>query len=128
MKWFGHPGDSPHDIRARKFVVRWAHEIDPASDLRQHAVRNKLPVWRWTYLCAGVHDRDIEDSKDDSEKVVEEGSDLNDASNRDEDEDVNGEIESSGRNRWQRCSGGVTLQAGSLSSSSKLPNLWNLIV
>ncbi|KAJ7795049.1 hypothetical protein B0H14DRAFT_2621381 [Mycena olivaceomarginata] len=39
IKWFGHPGDSEHDIRARKFTVRWSHYLaNPDIDLRKQAV------------------------------------------------------------------------------------------
>ncbi|KAF8139374.1 hypothetical protein K438DRAFT_1785737 [Mycena galopus ATCC 62051] len=43
LHWFGHPGDSPHDVRARKFVVRWAKHVSVGSELRYEATKEDRP-------------------------------------------------------------------------------------
>ncbi|KAJ6488108.1 hypothetical protein C8R47DRAFT_1276561 [Mycena vitilis] len=69
IKWFGHPGDSGGDIRARRFIVRWSKALsDPTLKLRTDAVARGKPVLRWKYYCAGVHDRDIGDDVDPGSK------------------------------------------------------------
>ncbi|KAJ7630200.1 hypothetical protein FB45DRAFT_1027435 [Roridomyces roridus] len=52
ITWFGHPGDSPHDIRARKMI---------------------RPTVRWTYACGGVHDGVIPDDEDESKPDGDDG-------------------------------------------------------
>ncbi|KAJ6449954.1 hypothetical protein C8R45DRAFT_947071 [Mycena sanguinolenta] len=46
--WFGHP----HDIRARKLVVRWDQVAPLQSDIRTRAIEQARPVLRWNYVCA----------------------------------------------------------------------------
>ncbi|KAJ7877540.1 hypothetical protein B0H14DRAFT_2567659 [Mycena olivaceomarginata] len=55
--WFGHPGDSPHDIRAKKLVLRRDKVAPPDSFLCARAIAEKRQVWRWDYVRTGVHDR-----------------------------------------------------------------------
>ncbi|KIJ46841.1 hypothetical protein M422DRAFT_249585 [Sphaerobolus stellatus SS14] len=65
--WFGHPGDSPNDFRARRFIVRWREKsLLPLSDRAKHAVRGKV-VLRAEYYCRGVCSLAGEQSSTDSD-------------------------------------------------------------
>ncbi|KAJ7825504.1 hypothetical protein B0H14DRAFT_3726674 [Mycena olivaceomarginata] len=104
IKWFGHPGDSEHDIRARKFIVRWSHYLaNPDIDLRKQAVEKGKVVLRWKYHCSGLHDLDFggqdkteSPSRSPTPTPSSHGSHI---SMNDQDE----------RGRWNRCGGGVKL-------------------
>ncbi|KAJ7838950.1 hypothetical protein B0H14DRAFT_2788256 [Mycena olivaceomarginata] len=104
IKWFGHPGDSEHDIRARKFIVRWSHYLaNPDIDLRKQAVEKGKVVLRWKYHCSGLHDLDFggqdrteSPSRSPTPTPSSHGSQIS-TNNQDE------------RGRWNRCGGGVKL-------------------
>ncbi|KAJ6497244.1 hypothetical protein DFH09DRAFT_1434976 [Mycena vulgaris] len=109
VKWFGHPGDSGSDIRARKFVVRWSKYLaNPELEMRIRAVKEGKVVCRWKYYCSGVHDRDVEgDESDGSAAGLDsvqggqgsqlDGSAVDDPAGADE------------QGRWNKCSGNVRL-------------------
>ncbi|KAF7368246.1 hypothetical protein MVEN_00144700 [Mycena venus] len=111
LVWFGHPGDSPHDIRARKLVVRWDKVAPPDSVLRDRAISEKRPVWRWDYVCAGVHDRPpilteqemaVEEDGSGSESVGDgDGSDA--GSNAGSEESEGSQATGIHRGRWDKC-------------------------
>ncbi|KAJ7174739.1 hypothetical protein C8R46DRAFT_1031343 [Mycena filopes] len=104
IKWFGHPGDSEHDIRARKFIVRWSKYLEnPENDLRVDAVKKGKVVLRWKYYCAGVHDRDIDEAAE--SEVSMKGSPAPSLSASASPEDVG---------RWNRCSGKCEVTADDL--------------
>ncbi|KAJ7180200.1 hypothetical protein C8R43DRAFT_941883 [Mycena crocata] len=104
LNWFGHPGDSPHDIRARKFVARWAPQAPNGSELRTSAIRDKRPVWRWLYACAGVHDRAPPEEHHDSD------SSSDDQEGEDTGSEEDGESAPEVRLRSKKCSSAVQLQ------------------
>ncbi|RDX45266.1 hypothetical protein OH76DRAFT_1486437 [Lentinus brumalis] len=56
VDWFGHPGDSPVDVRARSFAARWNKESGLSDEETQAAIAMDRPVARWEYSCAGIHD------------------------------------------------------------------------
>lgn len=119
MKAFGHPGDSPHDIRARKFVARWDKQASPESEVRADAIRNKRPVWRWIYVCAGVHDRVPPGEEVDSDDTASAAESHHSGSNRStrtgshdsgsEHSDNSGARGGKYRSRWKKCGTGVQL-------------------
>ncbi|KAJ7249980.1 hypothetical protein C8J57DRAFT_1239541 [Mycena rebaudengoi] len=87
VKSFGHPGDSPHDLRGRPFVVRWVDEMKPHVPVYEQAVRENRPLCCWTYVCAGMHDRVVDD-----EAPPEEGDDE-DKEDADEESEASGEAD-----------------------------------
>ncbi|KAK7014376.1 hypothetical protein R3P38DRAFT_2545476 [Favolaschia claudopus] len=118
---FGHPGDSPNDIRARKLVVRWAHAASP--ELKERAIADKRPVWRWTYFCAGVHDLEPpptrggepldtsseSESEEDEEDNEDEGKERRGKKKKVEIDDDDSNADES-RGRWNKCGSGVRLR------------------
>ncbi|KIJ55981.1 hypothetical protein M422DRAFT_239158 [Sphaerobolus stellatus SS14] len=54
IRWFGHPGDSPNDIRARAFIVRWAERSPLPLENRGRLEREGVPLLRWEYGCRGI--------------------------------------------------------------------------
>ncbi|KAJ7717848.1 hypothetical protein B0H14DRAFT_3631097 [Mycena olivaceomarginata] len=98
LTWFGHPGDSPHDIRARKLVVRWVDHLHAEHELRIRAIKEVRPVWRWNYWCTGVHDR----PEDDEEEDLSEG----------------------GCGRWERCQSSVRLQFEITADDLAVAKIW----
>ena len=42
IRWWGHPGDSPHDIRARQFVVKWRSPSALPIASREDAAGNMI--------------------------------------------------------------------------------------
>lgn len=61
------------------------------------AIGARRPVYRWTLVCAGVHDRPEESEYNEDNQDVDEAT-------QDED-DIDLEV----RKRWKRCSGNVKL-------------------
>ncbi|KAJ7710692.1 hypothetical protein B0H17DRAFT_1123811 [Mycena rosella] len=108
---FGHPGDSPYDIRARKFVAYWSKE--GSQELRTWAIEEQRPVWRWQYFCAGVHDRPLAEEKVVPDTVEEDGEGSESGS--DDGEEPGDEVEEH-RGRDKRCGSGVRLQAAFLAN------------
>ncbi|KAJ7877760.1 hypothetical protein B0H14DRAFT_2567628 [Mycena olivaceomarginata] len=109
LKFFGHPGDSEFDVRARPFVVRWSRYLaNPDSDLRKRAVQDRRVVARWKYHCSGLHDLDLGDLE---ETAAQSGSEPaspphSTAASLNESATVSQEDE---RNRWNKCGGKVKL-------------------
>ncbi|KAK7015046.1 hypothetical protein R3P38DRAFT_2544135 [Favolaschia claudopus] len=134
LTWFGHPGDSPHNIRARKFVVRWASIASPEA--QEMAVSKNRPVWRWLYVCAGVHDRVPPDSGLDSvasqattHQPSNEHSDAgigSDAASEAIEDDENSEDSDDGtaRKRWNKCSSEVRLQVEITADNLAVVKIW----
>jgi len=52
--WFGHPGDTPNDARARQFVVRWRNIFPLSVAERDRVAATGKIVLRWIYKCRGV--------------------------------------------------------------------------
>ncbi|KAK6991439.1 hypothetical protein R3P38DRAFT_3290638 [Favolaschia claudopus] len=134
---FGHPGDSPNDIRARKLVVRWAHAASP--ELKERAIADKRPVWRWTYFCAGVHDLEPPptrggeplDTSSESESEEDEEDNEDERKERpgkkkkveiDDDDSDAGES----RGRWNKCGSGVRLRFEVTADDLAVVNIWQL--
>ncbi|KAJ7476402.1 hypothetical protein B0H11DRAFT_2427045 [Mycena galericulata] len=127
VKWFGHPGDSAHDIRARKFVVRWSKYLgNPDIEMRKRAIKEEKVVCRWKYYCSGLHDREIDEDNPTAEGDAASNSnaagDIPDIPDTDlspeeaaelaADPDANissGEGSPDEPDRWNKCSGGVRL-------------------
>lgn len=109
LKFFGHPGDSEFDVRARPFVVQWSRYLaNPDSDLRKRAVKDHRVVARWKYHCSGLHDLDLGDLE---ETAAQSGSEPaspphSTAAYLNESATVSQEDE---RNRWNKCGGKVKL-------------------
>ena len=62
LTWFGHPGDTPVDIRACRFVIQWHEKSDLAEYERAHAIAHEWVVYCWEYPCRGmcaIQDGDI---------------------------------------------------------------------
>ena len=57
MTWFGHPGDSPQDVRARPMLISWDPDSGTTPGEREDAIRRRLPVYRWYYRCNGIHNQ-----------------------------------------------------------------------
>ena len=55
ITWVGHPGNAPVDARARPFLVEWDESGGLLPAVKAAAIRSRLPVLRWDYVCAGVH-------------------------------------------------------------------------
>ncbi|KAJ7308723.1 hypothetical protein DFH08DRAFT_488600 [Mycena albidolilacea] len=129
LTWFGHPGDSPHDIRARKLVVRWVDHLHAEHELRIRAIKEVRPVWRWNYWCTGVHDRPEDDEEEDFESNDGEGGGAEDVdSNADEDggitSDSSGSAQLVRRGRWERCQSGVRLQFEITADDLAVAKIW----
>ena len=53
--WFAHPGDSPLDVRARPFIVKWdEHSGLSINPGRSEAASQIRVLYRWEYICRGV--------------------------------------------------------------------------
>ncbi|KAF7295974.1 hypothetical protein MKEN_01412000 [Mycena kentingensis (nom. inval.)] len=107
--FFGHPGDSPHDIRARVFIVRWAGHLPEGAPLREHLEGQSLPVYRWNLPCKGVHEMAVLESDSDS---TAEG---NEEAGDEDDEDMTGGA--SQRKRYAECSSRVEVTADNLANA-----------
>ncbi|KAJ7674056.1 hypothetical protein DFH06DRAFT_1467400 [Mycena polygramma] len=121
LKWFGHPGDSPFDARARKFIVRWAPEAPVGSELRDRAIKEKRPVLRWDLSCMGAHDRipEGEASESDEEGGSGSGSGSDGGSDRGD-----SPAPAARRNRWAKCSSEVRLQIEVNADDLAIANIW----
>ncbi|KAJ6450286.1 hypothetical protein C8R45DRAFT_946893 [Mycena sanguinolenta] len=114
--WFGHPGDSPHDIRARKLVVRWDQVAPPQSEIRTRAIEQARPVLRWNYVCAGVNDRPpictAHELAAQEEESKYRGSGSTAATEGDDSDTASDEGDESGvyRARWKKRGEAVALQ------------------
>ncbi|KAJ7660424.1 hypothetical protein B0H17DRAFT_1185359 [Mycena rosella] len=108
---FGHPGDSPYNIRARKFMARWSKEA--SQELRTRVIEEQHPVWRWQYFCAGVRDCPLAEEKVVPDTVEEDGEGSESGS--DDSEEPEDEVEEH-RSREKRCGSGVRLQAAFLAN------------
>ncbi|RPD52008.1 hypothetical protein L227DRAFT_568887, partial [Lentinus tigrinus ALCF2SS1-6] len=134
--WIGHPGDSPLDVRARAFVVRWKSGSGLSTPEKAAAIQSARPVLRWELCCAGVHDKVVgegpviarpsngsdpkageqadesaaADGDPDGEPESEDDDDesLGDAGDGSEDDDE--EVEGEYRGRWNRCGNKVKLR------------------
>ncbi|KAJ7458915.1 hypothetical protein FB451DRAFT_1563786 [Mycena latifolia] len=140
LTYFGHPGDSPHDIRARKFIVRWSKQTP--TELRARAIAESRPVWRWLYICAGVHDRppvdglneEADEKGDESTKGAgadgsAKGDGTKDGSVSEEDESGSEEDEGDEeehRGRWKKCAGGVQLSFEVTADDLAVVKIWQL--
>ncbi|KAJ7431780.1 hypothetical protein FB451DRAFT_1381338 [Mycena latifolia] len=140
LTYFGHPGDSPHDIRARKFIVRWSKQTP--TELRARAIAESRPVWRWLYICAGVHDRppvdglneEADEKGDESAKGAgadgsAKGDGTKDGSVSEEDESGSEEDEGDEeehRGRWKKCAGGVQLSFEVTADDLAVVKIWQL--
>ncbi|KAJ7474222.1 hypothetical protein FB451DRAFT_1558412 [Mycena latifolia] len=114
VKWFGHPGDSGSDIRARKFVVRWSKYLaDPELDVRKQAVKEGKVLCRWKYFCSGLHDRDIEGEDDGGSEggdgSIQGGEGSNSTQHGGDNKSTGGDEPERGPDRWSKCSGQVRL-------------------
>lgn len=56
MDWLGHPGDSPNDVRARRFLISWPDIRVVNEDTQCLAQKNRQPVWRWVLYCGAIHE------------------------------------------------------------------------
>ncbi|KIJ45817.1 hypothetical protein M422DRAFT_250603 [Sphaerobolus stellatus SS14] len=57
--WFGHPIDSPHDPRARQFLIMWKEPSELSDEAKEFARKDKEVVCRWNLLCAGICGYDV---------------------------------------------------------------------
>ena len=83
--WFGHPNDSPHDVRARQFVVLWRGVV--SETIRRQAAAEGQVVARWELLCRGACSVDGGDDgtegEDIGDRIEGEVVQLNDEKNDD---------------------------------------------
>ncbi|KAG8957738.1 hypothetical protein FRC03_009846 [Tulasnella sp. 419] len=109
LRYIGHPGSSPQDIRARPFLIRWNDDVITA-DRKQEAIKKRRVIYRAIYVCAGRHnqvpkDEDHDDNGDDDAPEDEFDGDG---------EDHGVTVKALGRGaRWRRC-GGPKLQSVAL--------------
>ena len=54
LTWFGHPGDTPVDIRARPFIVNWDSSAELTELEMEKAKKDSRVVARWKYYCRGA--------------------------------------------------------------------------
>jgi hypothetical protein len=52
--WFGHPGDSPHDVHTHQFIMKWHTDTALSKLARLVAMEDKWTVLRWEYFCCSV--------------------------------------------------------------------------
>jgi hypothetical protein len=71
LKWFGHPGDTPVDVRAQPVIVRWPEKSDIKEIRRAETIVQGKVVHRWEYVCRGQCE--LQDMSED----VEEPEDAN---------------------------------------------------
>jgi hypothetical protein len=69
LKWFGHPWDTPVDVRARPVIIRWPEKSDIKELRRAGAIVQGKVVHRWEYVCRGQCElqdmsEDVEDPED----------------------------------------------------------------
>jgi hypothetical protein len=64
--WFGHPGDTPHNIRTHRFIIKWHTDSPLAAHARSSAIEDEKVVLHWEYVCHGTCLVDTPD-EDDSE-------------------------------------------------------------
>ncbi|KAF8150354.1 hypothetical protein K438DRAFT_1943661 [Mycena galopus ATCC 62051] len=129
--WFGHPGDSPHNIRARKLVIRWDKTAPAESRIRAMAIAGARPVLRWNYVCAGVHDRPpIYTTQELAALEEEEGENCGSGSESAKDSNTSN-IESDGseatgvhRHQWRKCGEEVTLQLEVTADDLAIVKIW----
>ncbi|KIJ31481.1 hypothetical protein M422DRAFT_266859 [Sphaerobolus stellatus SS14] len=57
--WFGHPIDSPHDPRARQFLVMWKEPNELSEEAKEFAKKDHEVVCRWNLTCAGICGYDL---------------------------------------------------------------------
>ena len=94
--WFGHPGDTPLDLRARACVVKWDDDSDLTNPGRVDAARHAKVLVRWEYRCRGACS--FIDKNDEALMVHVE-----------EEDQENNVIEAEQPNRGKRCFSGVKL-------------------
>ncbi|KAJ6526685.1 hypothetical protein B0H19DRAFT_1275539 [Mycena capillaripes] len=134
-KFFGHPGDSPYDIRARKFIVRWTKQATPESEARVNAVTNQRPVLRWVYICSGVHDRIDPDEEAEESEGSEKDVPAEDAAAENVDNDPDStptvgedsaEDHVERRSRWRQCGSSVQIQFEVCADDLAVVKIWQL--
>ncbi|KIJ31408.1 hypothetical protein M422DRAFT_266953 [Sphaerobolus stellatus SS14] len=52
--WFDNPIDSPHDRRARQFLVMWKEPNELSEEAKEFAEKDHEVVCRWNLTCAGI--------------------------------------------------------------------------
>ncbi|KAJ6566654.1 hypothetical protein B0H19DRAFT_1257849 [Mycena capillaripes] len=114
-KFFGHPGDSPYDIRARKFIVRWTKQATPESEARVNAVTNQ-------------HEEAEESEGSEKDVPVEDAA----AENVDNDPDFTPTVGDSAedhverRSRWRQCGSSVQIQFEVCANDLAVVKIWQL--
>ncbi|KAJ7176820.1 hypothetical protein C8R46DRAFT_1346767 [Mycena filopes] len=120
LTWFGHPGDSTHDARARKFLVHWSKRAPKESGARTTLIEKEQPVCRWTYTCAGVHDmaggggsggRETRGSEDDSDTDTHSSASSATAAPQH-------------RRRWKKCGDEVQLHLEVTAEDLRVVQIW----
>ncbi|KAF8573395.1 hypothetical protein K439DRAFT_1625113 [Ramaria rubella] len=108
VSFFGHPSDSPIDIRARQFIVRWTEPSPLSLPAREEAISRKRVVLRWEYRCRGICS--VVDSPTD------EG--TQDDSSEDEAGSGNAPEVPAKQGRWDLCDGGIEITAEDLTTAT----------
>ncbi|KAF8589873.1 hypothetical protein K439DRAFT_1612438 [Ramaria rubella] len=108
VSFFGHPGDSLVDIRARQFIVRWTEPSPLSLPAHEEAISQKRVVLRWEYRCRGICS--VVDSPTD------EG--TQDDSSEDEAGSGNAPEVPAKRGRWDLCDGGIEITAEDLTTAT----------
>ncbi|KAI0704561.1 hypothetical protein C8Q76DRAFT_820141 [Earliella scabrosa] len=101
--WIGHPGNAPVDARARPFLVVWEDGCGLLPDEKARAIRDKTPVLRWDYACAGVHDM---------------------VGQAEEEEDTEEDYAGVAPSRWDRCTHGVKLRVEITADDLGVAKIW----
>jgi len=122
IDWFGHPGDTPNDVRARRFIVKWREGSILSTQERKRMAEMGKVVLRWEYKCRGICSLppsgvSREGREEDDTEDVYEDSELHStpAAYFNADSIVKGGSEGKGmkskkkRSRWQKCNSGVSI-------------------
>jgi hypothetical protein len=106
LVWFGHPGDSPCDVCARQFIVKWHADSALSEHACSVAAEDKKIALCWVYYCRGVCSV-INEGYDSVQSESGDDPDVADSSSSDAEES-----EPATRKRKQRCQNRIKLVVG----------------
>ncbi|KAF8508400.1 hypothetical protein JB92DRAFT_3194679 [Gautieria morchelliformis] len=109
QSWFGHPNDTPVDVRARPFILFWNETSGLSLQGREAAILQRRVVARFEYKCRGAC------------ALV---SDTSDSATESDQEDKCSNPLVQRKNRWKQCPGQVRLMLEAYADDLTRVTVW----
>ncbi|KIJ43275.1 hypothetical protein M422DRAFT_253479 [Sphaerobolus stellatus SS14] len=113
IRWFGYPGDSPNDLRARSFIVRWADRSPLPPENRGLLEKEKAPLLRWEFGCRGICAITEEAASEESESISQ--------SEGEQEEEISHKVKK--KSRWN-CPNHVYIVVEVCANDLSLAHVW----